>query len=217
MLEEVMKARLVDWLLSNDKYQTICSELIFFEGKRRADIVTISECLSVYEIKGDHDNLSNIVSQIKDYQLCFDYVFVVTTKKHSSKLTKLLPRSIGIICIFEDNQAAIIRKASKRKRLNKTLLTSLLPRNIVVSSLRAKMPQSKLPIRSSVTDLRKHLAKLLNQDEIHMLAVDYLKSKHARNYCAFLRERGHITHPDDLLLLTSKPIELSHKDPLKLD
>jgi hypothetical protein len=209
-----MKARLVDWLISNEKNHIICSELIFFEGKRRADIVSIGDSLSVYEIKGDHDKLTNIISQVRDYQLCFDYVYVVTTIKHASKLTKMLPRSVGIICINEEGSCTIQkRKAHLRKRLNKELLSSLLPRKLILSLLRERKSGLKLPEKYSVTDLRRILARTLNQSEIHLFAVNYLKRKHSENYKTFLSERGGVTHPDDLLLLTSKPNEITHRDP----
>lgn len=80
----------------HDIYHTsVLSELPVAGSK--ADVVMINGQGVVYEIKTDLDNLSRLENQINDYYQVFSYVYIVTGRKHLTKIKE----------VFQDTKAGI--------------------------------------------------------------------------------------------------------------
>ena len=59
-----LKCKLIDWIMKNAKSKNyaLSSELLFSEQKRYADIVKISEKISIaYEVKSEADRINRLL------------------------------------------------------------------------------------------------------------------------------------------------------------
>lgn len=213
MLETFIKARLIDFLLAREDITTtnilVGSEIFFADGNRRADLITLKEYLSAYEIKSSRDNLTKLSRQIRSYQDCFDFVNVVTTKKHFGDVLDLLPRSVGILFCDEsgdfDEPFTWYRMPTKRIALKKTALTQLLTRHDLIKTVGKS---SKDAARLSAIELRKLACSKFSKSELRQIAHSALHERLRERWSIFLKHRGQVTHTDDLLLLASRPAKL---------
>ncbi len=68
----------------------------------RADIYAVTEHgLIGFEIKSDNDTYTRLSSQVRNYDIFFDYNYVVVGKKHRKGVEKHIPDYWGIFCVFE--------------------------------------------------------------------------------------------------------------------
>ncbi len=69
-------------------------------GKSRADIVMIlTECIVGIEIKSDADTYARLARQVKDYNMYFDYNYVVIGSRHGKHIKEHVPPWWGIISV----------------------------------------------------------------------------------------------------------------------
>jgi hypothetical protein len=75
-------------------------------GDSRADIVTVTDHLTGYEIKSDADTYVRLRRQIGDYDAFFEENWLVVGKKHLSVASSHIPTYWGILCVsgFDDKQ-----------------------------------------------------------------------------------------------------------------
>jgi hypothetical protein len=67
-------------------------------GKSRADVIMVTEsALFGIEIKSDADTYVRLESQVKDYDLYFDYNYAVVGSSHAAHIEEHLPAWWGII------------------------------------------------------------------------------------------------------------------------
>ncbi|MEX0732378.1 MAG: sce7726 family protein [Aquisalimonadaceae bacterium] len=204
MREQNLKAKLIDYLLLQRRDEAIIScEVPFADGRRRADLISIGEACTAYEIKGDLDNLDKLSGQIKDYQDCFEKLVVVTTPKHIKSVKAEVPRSVGIIA-FEGGAFGVVRNPIRRRMLRKYPLVSLVTRDELVEVVRNYGTQ-RTRLGRDVASLRRHLADKATVDELRQMAYRSLFKRSLPKYEAFMKNRGQVTHPDDLYFLTNSP------------
>jgi len=70
-------------------------------GKARADIVTVTDILTGYEIKGDTDSYTRLPDQIKEYDRYFQQNYLVVGKSHSKSASTRIPLHWGLLCVSE--------------------------------------------------------------------------------------------------------------------
>lgn len=108
--------------LSKDEELEIYQEFVLPSSKARADIVTVGEIFTGYEIKSDKDSLQRLSTQIPEYDVYLEKNYIVVGEKYSSKIKNYIPEYWGIIVVsgsevedLENNQLKIktIRKAKK--------------------------------------------------------------------------------------------------------
>lgn len=69
-------------------------------GKSRADIVMIlPKCIVGIEIKSDADTYARLARQVKDYDMYFDYNYVVVGSRHGTHIKEHVPPWWGIISV----------------------------------------------------------------------------------------------------------------------
>ena len=124
--------------LSKDKELEIYQELVLPSSKARADIVTVGEIFTGYEIKSDKDSLQRLSTQIPEYDIYLEKNYIVVGEKYSSKIKNYIPEYWGIIVVSEsekrvaaNNQLKIktIRKAKKNPLWNFNEFLFFLPAN----------------------------------------------------------------------------------------
>ena len=195
-LDEIaIKSKLIDYILQDHDSlsdDVLALEVPFADFQRRADLVRINGCIHGYEIKSDLDNLSTLVAQIKHYQKVFDKVSIVTTKAHINKVRQIVPNSVGIIYINEDN-IKVTRKAKPLKRADKYFVSCFFDRNTIVKFLKDKDIHPKFIIDKDIFQLRTKLTSIYQTKELKEEALKILKRKYNANYTYFLKYRGQIT------------------------
>ena len=72
----------------------------FVIGKSRADIVTVTNRLTGYEIKGDTDTYIRLPLQVKEYTRCFQENYLVIGESHKKSVEKHIPKNWGILCVY---------------------------------------------------------------------------------------------------------------------
>ena len=72
-------------------------------GKARADVVTVTDRLSGYEIKGDSDSYTRLPIQIKEYDRHFQTNYLVVGTSHRKSVDKHVPEYWGIICVCDED------------------------------------------------------------------------------------------------------------------
>ena len=161
---------------------------------RRADFLVLSNEAHAFEIKSDFDSLSRLSRQISDYSASFDYVSVVTTKRHMSKVRSLVPRKIGLL-LYADGELSPIRAASKNLRLSKIHLAGGCSKKVlksVVSLVRAT---------DNVGSVKEIAAKNLKVSDLRELFHSELMRRYASTSDCFMRDTDGQLHAEDLLLL----------------
>jgi len=111
----------------------------FVIGKSRADIVTVTNKLTGFEIKGDTDTYIRLPLQIKEYTRFFQENYLVVGKSHKKSAEKHIPKEWGLFLIYMDNDDPKIEmiRASKpsKKRIIIWNQLGLLWRNELVNIL----------------------------------------------------------------------------------
>ena len=101
----------------------------------RLDFLTIGSHTTSFEIKSELDNLSKLSKQTADYQLAFEYNYLIVDKCHVQKVLNIIPDCFGLWS-FNDGEYKKVKVASKSdkidpftqlKLLNKKELTTHFP------------------------------------------------------------------------------------------
>ena len=155
----------------------VVEELSLCQGVSRVDIAVVNGSLSGYEIKSEKDTLDRLPAQRDVYSLIFDYVTVVASRKHVSKVMEIVPDWWGID-IAESRGQKVELKKKRKARLNKEIqpqaLVQLLWKDEALSILESKglavgyRSKSKKIIWS-------HLAENLTPTELRALVRQQLK------------------------------------------
>lgn len=104
-------------------------------GKSRADIVMVTED-TIYgiEIKSDADTYARLAGQIKDYDMYFDYNYVVVGSTHALHVREHIPEYWGVISVelidgefdfYELRKPGLNPKVTWRKKLELLWRTEL--------------------------------------------------------------------------------------------
>ncbi|MCU8090739.1 sce7726 family protein [Shewanella sp. SM20] len=120
--EKLITCKLIEYLENSFQFDFIAREVPFFSMRRRADLVAVDRQASAtygFEIKSDRDTLSRLGSQLEDYRLTFNYVYVVTTEKYV-EMVKNYGAWFGVLVVDSKGFIFCLRKARKRGLLHDT-------------------------------------------------------------------------------------------------
>ncbi len=188
----VIKARLLDYLLKKDPNSLFGNEIFFGSKLRAADIISLSDALTAYEVKSSEDNLNRLEEQLKDYKRVFDFVYVVTTQKHLKNVEEITSRHVGILLI-EGDAVKIFRKAQKNIRLSKIEIVSSIPTAFLSSFFCHSRAEYANEIRKRV--MKENLTDVKN------CFFTFIRRKLTTCNARFRQERSSPTHFEDVLLL----------------
>lgn len=91
-------------------------------GKSRADVVmVVPEAIYGIEIKSDADTYARLERQVKDYNLYYDYNYVVVGTSHALHVEEHIPKWWGIITVELVEGTVdfyILRKPDKNPKVN---------------------------------------------------------------------------------------------------
>ena len=80
----------------------IVEELDLTIAGARVDIAVVNGSLHAFEIKSEKDTLQRLPNQLQAYLKVFDFISVVTSKKHLQKVENILLDCIGLYICNED-------------------------------------------------------------------------------------------------------------------
>jgi len=192
-----IKVKLIDFLISNYNSDLIASEVSFYQGYRRADLIQLAgNFTTAFEIKSDKDKLIDLSGQLIDYTNTFSFCYLVTTEKHLSNARKIIPSKAGIILV-NNTGVKIIKLPKENKRLCKHSLTLGLSYSSINYLTKGLHHGQQLSCR------RAHVETKINLEFLKDYFYKSLVEKYQNQYKKFLGDRGKVTTLTDLYYLQS--------------
>lgn len=120
----------------------IVNEMGVLHGKSRVDIAVINGTLHGYEIKSESDNLLRLPNQVKDYNLVFEKMTIVTQRKYLEEVRRIIPKWWGIILVTHPREGQInlrrLRNSKSNPLKDSLALSTLLWRDEAIEILKEK-------------------------------------------------------------------------------
>ena len=194
---EYIKCLFIDYLLSRSKELIIGNELMYGIKRNVVDLVVLqNKKITAVEIKSDSDNLSRLEDQISEYKKIFDYVLIVTTEKHASRISEIASSEVGIYVFKENLSLKKFRNPHIQRKKDKIeMLYSINAKYL------CKLEGFTLS-KYDTDEIRMKYAKR-RISSIQEILLIYLIQKYKGRFNLFMNERGLITHIEDLSLLSS--------------
>lgn len=83
----------------------------FRVGQNKADLVLLNGCSTCYEIKTEYDSLNRLEDQLQSYIQLFEKVYVVCPTSLQVDVEAIIPHSVGIIVLTDNNTLRTIKDA----------------------------------------------------------------------------------------------------------
>ncbi|MDH0667635.1 sce7726 family protein [Acinetobacter junii] len=83
----------------------------FRVGQNKADLVLLNGCSTCYEIKTEYDSLNRLEDQLQSYIQLFEKVYVVCPSSLQVDVEAIIPHSVGIIVLTDNNTLRTIKDA----------------------------------------------------------------------------------------------------------
>lgn len=170
---------------SNDNMRIYQEKAI---GGSICDLMSVTDCLTGYEIKSDQDDYSRLDRQVNSYDHFFNYNYIVVGKSHERSVEEKVPKHWGIIVVSPDN-IYIYKKAKQNKYPNiKSQLSVLWKLELGNLLSFFRLPMYSLKSKSFISDrliesvapeeLSERIAyELFNRDYSIFDAEDYTVTK----------------------------------------
>ncbi|MFC7050391.1 sce7726 family protein [Emcibacter nanhaiensis] len=192
-----IKVKLIDFLIDQDDCTLIASEVPFYQGYRKADLIHLANnSITAFEIKSDRDSLTKLLDQVSDYNHTFSFCYLVTTKKHLATARKLISPKTGIMLV-EDSSISVVRKSKENKRLCKHSLTLALPGQDI-----SKLTKNSR-VDKALHSQRRYVESETTLQTLKKYFYEALFDKYHKNYTNFISDRGMRTTLTDLYYLQS--------------
>ena len=160
----------------------VVDELGIQNGNYRADIAVLNGKLEGFEIKGEHDTLDRLPSQVNAYNSIFKNISLITCERYLDKCIDIIPDWWGIYLATSPNKDAIsfikIRSAKLNKQVNKYALAQLLWKDEAINAI-AKYLDYKAPSRATREDLYDLMSKEMSKTDLSKLVIRELKKRQA--------------------------------------
>ncbi|WP_414631392.1 sce7726 family protein [Alteromonas australica] len=197
MTEIEIKKLLVSSLIENPNIDAIGSEVPFLFGRRRADVISISNSIVTgYEVKSENDNVSVLAKQLKDYRLYFDAIVVVCEPGNIKKVRAVMPQWAGLYVVTEDSLKTL-RSPKTFKMQNKMALLSTL-----TSMQLRSVSKPSINVSNSNHELCQLLTKSKKFSEIKSLSRSSLKNRYQLPTQILRKESFKRLNSDDLITIT---------------
>ncbi|MCL2061935.1 MAG: sce7726 family protein [Firmicutes bacterium] len=171
--ESCIREALAEWLMSNPNHKIrVFDELQI--GECIADIISVTDCITGYEIKSDRDTYTRLNGQIKMYDKFCNFCYLVIGAKHIKSAGSKIPEHWGLILISKkENKLSIelLRKAQENKFAKLSNQLSLLWGN-ELSNITKRFQLSKQSM--SKTQMKQKLLKSLIPNKLLLHICDQL-------------------------------------------
>lgn len=172
----LQKTELLQYI--DDPNSKVVDELKLPITKSIIDIAVINGHLHGYEIKSASDTLQRLPNQLVAYEKIFDFITVVTEKKHYNKIYNVIPDWVGIgLCYATDGQRAfeLLRPPVFNNNKEGFFIAKLLWHEELISIL----SEFKVPFKKNMRNwiLCETLAKHLDTDSLCNVVRQQLKKR----------------------------------------
>lgn len=147
----------------------IVEELPVHDGKAIADVVTVHKTSHCYEIKGEKDSISRIITQGQHYNVAFRKITLVTTEKHINTAIRIAPPHWGIILTALKNNKIVfryVRRAILSPNFQPQIALLTLWRSELLDL--AQCYQLEKPEKMNRKDLSKKIAQTLSKQSVDL-------------------------------------------------
>lgn len=175
--ESIIKYYLTKEYIGNE------NEICLYEypvGNSRVDFARINGKSYAYEIKTELDTTKRLQQQVNDYLSVFEYVNVVSHKKHIKKIRSIVPQKVGIIEYQYDGSEVLFRQVRVPK-YNKGFKKSCQLENLSSMELKYII---KMNLNISVPEFKKQRLSIVNRkiqkqqlNENYKIAIKNSKAK----------------------------------------
>lgn len=163
----------------NDTDTLIISELGLCQGNARIDLAIINGSIHGYEIKSEKDTLIRLSGQQDIYNKVLDFVTVVASSRHLSKIEKLVPNWWGIVeAKYKNNKSTIVevRPCKENATVDPSALVQLLWRDEALDILK------KRNLHKGIASKPRHIiwsriVECLPLDELRFMVTEKIKSR----------------------------------------
>lgn len=169
-------------------------EARYAANDRRADVLVVSDHSHAYEIKSDVDRLDRLPEQLKDYRRTFDFLTVVVTQTHITKVKKMLGKNDGLI-VISDQGVCEVRAPKRNKKIAKKNMVSMCSKPVLAKALNVAC--GTLPLE----EIRTRAERKLRLAELRQATFQELKRRFKDKYDAFLEEACIPYREGDITLL----------------
>lgn len=163
----------------NDKATLIVQELGLCQGDARVDLAVVNGALHGYEIKSEKDTLKRLAGQLDVYNKVLDYVTLVVSPRHFSKVTQIAPTWWGLCQADYKNgslKIAKVRVGCENQDVDPKALVQLLWKDEALEILKERRLDKGLANkRRSI--LWQHITECLSLNEIRAEVRSRIKSR----------------------------------------
>ncbi|GEN76913.1 sce7726 family protein [Chryseobacterium hagamense] len=103
---------LKDIILKNHHIKDCITIPEFNVNKSKADLAVFNGTSTVYEIKSEIDSTDRLKSQMSDYESFFEFLNVVISQRHLSKVKRIVPFAVGIYVLDDKCKIILEREAT---------------------------------------------------------------------------------------------------------
>ena len=186
---DFIKCKFIDFLLT-ESVTCIGNEVMYGINKKVADLVYLKDGkIYAVEIKAKNDNLLKLESQVANYKSVFDYVVIVATENHIKQVLEKTDSSIRIFIIKSDSSISVIQRGTKQEIIDK---------KSIIASINGTYLKANTRVKNIDIDQLKVKLEKRSKIYIRTMLYDFFKSRLARQYEIFLKEKGAQTHIEDL-------------------
>lgn len=150
-------------------------------GRSRADVVMVTpQAVYGIEIKSDADSYTRLARQVRDYNLFYDYNYIVVGTKHAHHIGEHVPEWWGIITVEEVGGKAdffLLRKPKKNPKVKWKRKLGMLwrPELVHIQELN-EMPKYKQKSKKFVVE------KILEKVPEDILQIQFCNELMERDY-----------------------------------
>jgi len=150
-------------------------------NQSKIDLLVLNGTSIGYEIKSERDSVKRLESQLNDYFLCLEYVYLVTYPEFADKHASMVPNETGIIIVNEDSSLLTIRDAkSNLDNINLAVMFDSLRKPEYSQILRMHFGSLPTVPNTAFRPACKDMFISLNKSQAHQYFIETLKSR--KNY-----------------------------------
>ena len=186
---DFIKCKFIDFLLT-ESVTCIGNEIMYGINKKVADLVYLKDGkIYAVEIKAKNDNLLKLESQVANYKSVFDYVVIVATENHIKQVLEKTDSSIRIFIIKSDSSISVIQRGTKQEIIDK---------KSIIASINGTYLKANTRVKNIDIDQLKVKLEKRSKIYIRTMLYDFFKSRLARQYETYIKEKVAQTHIEDL-------------------
>ena len=196
---EILKCRIIDYLLQIHPNIIIGNEIMFGQNRNVVDLLAIlNNSIIAIEIKSKDDNLIRLPLQIEEYSKVYDKIYVFCSPEKIKRIEDIIKsKTIGIYEISDNKICMYKNTPINRNTLKEDMLAS-----IPASYLRKVFHLN----HHMDSDITRQFLLAMSKQKIHDALLNFYKEKISSSFILYKNDRGKISLVDDLSILSKESL-----------